>query len=289
MIRYPITATELEAAIEQEKQGWLAKAKKKTSAFRRAKQFNEPDSQYSWGEIKDVFIRLQHNKCAFCDRLLSGPPYGRIEHDLEHFRPKKAVKAWNGNNTYGYRFALGDAAERGYYLLAYNIFNYATSCKTCNTKFKANYFPIAGTRRLTTDDFTLLKQEQPYLVYPLGNLDDDPETLITYRGILPIPKYRNGHKYRRARITIDLFELDSREDLRRLRAEVIQKLWLAFRTLQQRRSKADAPFARRIIDCACSPQTSQVACSRAFYDLCQNDANTARLFAQEADEYLCTN
>lgn len=290
MIRYPITAAELEAAIEQEKRGWLAKAKKKTAAFRAAKQFNEPDNKNSWGEIKEVFMRLQHHKCAFCDRLLSGPPYGRIEHDLEHFRPKKAVKAWATNETSPYRFALGDAAERGYYLLAYNIFNYATSCKTCNTTLKANFFPIADTRRLTTDDFALLKQEQPYLIYPIGSLDDDPEELITYRGILPVPKYRSGHKHRRARVTIDLFELDCREDLRRLRAEIIRNLWLAFSTFQRRRrSDNDAQLARRIIDCACSPQTSQTACARAFYHLCQTDAVTARLFAQEADDYLSAN
>ncbi len=285
MIRYPITAAELEAAIEQERRGWLAKAKKKTAAFRVAKQFNEPDSKNSWGEIKEVFMRLQHHKCAFCDRLLSGPPYGRIEHDLEHFRPKKAVMAWEKKSSY--RFASGAGAKHGYYLLAYNIFNYATSCKTCNTKYKANYFPIACARRLETDDLALLAQEQPYLIYPLGSLDNDPEELITYRGILPVPKYRSGHKYRRARVTIDLFELDSREDLRRLRAEIIQKLWLAFSTLQRRHnSDEDAQLARRIIDHACSPQTSQTACARAFYDLCHTDKSSAYKFAQEADDYL---
>lgn len=290
MIRYPITAAELEAAIEQEKRGWLTKAKQKTATFRRARHFNEPDKQNSWGEIKDVFIRLQRSKCAFCDRLLSGPPYGRIEHDLEHFRPKKTVKVWATKKTTGYRFPLGDAATHGYYLLAYNVFNYATSCKTCNTVLKANLFPIAGTRCLTTDDFALLKQEQPYLIYPLGSLDDDPEALITYRGILPIPKHRSGHKYRRARITIDLFELDRREDLRRLRADILRNLWLACCTLQRRRSsQQDVQLARSIMDYARSPQTSQTACARAFVDLCQTDAATARLFAQEADDYLNAN
>lgn len=175
-------------------------------------------------------------------------------------------------------------------MLAYNIFNYATSCKTCNTTLKGSFFPIAGKRALETSDFALLRQEQPYLIYPPGSLDDDPEELITYRGILPVPKYSSGHNHRRARVTIDLFALDIREDLLRLRAEVIQKVWLAYRTLRNRNiSDEDAQAARRLIEIARSPRTSQSACARAFYDLCQNDADTARQFAQEADDLLSAN
>jgi hypothetical protein len=288
MIRYSITSSELEAAIEAQKAGWLAQAKKKTAAFRTAKKFNEADSKNSWGEVKPVFMRLQYNKCAFCDRLLSA---GRIEHDVEHFRPKNAVKAWPPQSKQpklNYKFSTGEATETGYYLLAYNIFNYATSCKMCNSTLKGNCFPIAGKRVMASDDFTLLNKELPFLIYPLGDLDDDPEDLITYQGILPIPKHRRGHKHRRARVTIDFFELDMREDLLRLRAEVIQKLWLAFSTLQRPHSDEDSQLARSIIANGCSARTSQTACARAFYDLCQNDAINARRFAQEADDFLST-
>lgn len=286
MIRYPITSAELEAAIEVQKAGWLAKAKNKTVAFRTAGKFNEPDGKNSWGQIKAVFMRLQYNKCAFCDRLLSA---GRIEHDVEHFRPKNAVKVWPAKSKElkpDYQFSTGEAADSGYYLLAYNIFNYVTSCKMCNTTLKGTFFPIAGKRVMDSDDFTQIKQELQFLIYPLGDVDEDPEDLITYRGILPIPKYRRGHKYRRARVTIDFFELDMREDLLRLRAEVIQKLWLAFSTLQRPHSDEDSQLARSIIENGCSARTSQTACARAFYDLCQNDVANARRFAQEADEFL---
>lgn len=290
MIRYPISPAELEAAIEQEKRGWLTKAKHKTAAFRAAKKFNETESKNSWGEIKPVFMRLQHNKCAFCDRLLSA---GRIEHDVEHFRPKSAVKPWPPKSKepkLPYKFSTGEATDPGYYLIAYNIFNYVTSCKMCNTTLKGNCFPIASKRAMDTDDFAQLRQELQFLIYPLGEIDDDPEELITYQGILPIPKHRRGHKHRRARVTIDFFELDMREDLLRLRAEVIQKLWLAFSTLQRSQiSNEEFQLAQRIIDNARSPRTSQSACARAFYNLCLNDANLAQKFANEADDFLSTN
>ena len=289
MIRYPITSAELETAIEQEKRGWLAKAKNKTAGFRAARKFNESDGKNFWGEIKPVFMQLQYNKCAFCDRLLSA---GRIEHDVEHFRPKNAVKAWPAKSKElppDYRFSTGKASDNGYYLLAYNIFNYATSCKMCNTTLKGNYFPVASQRVIDSEDFEKLKLEQPHLIYPIGNLDDNPEDLITYRGILPIPKYRRGHKHRRARVTIDLFALDIREDLLRLRAEIIQTIWLAFCTISTRNvNNENAQLALQIIDRARSPRTSQTACARVFYDLCQNDAINARRFAQEADEFLST-
>jgi hypothetical protein len=290
MIRYPITSAELEAAIEQEKRGWLAKAKNKTAAFHRARKFNEPNSQNSWGEIKEVFMRLQHEKCAFCDRQLSGLPHGRIEHDVEHFRPKNKVIAWTARKKFSSRFPLGEATDKGYHLLAYNIFNYATSCKPCNTVLKGNYFPIASQRVMNSDDFEKLRLEMPYLIYPISDLDDDPEDLITYRGILPVPTYRKGHKYRRARITIDFFALDTRDDLLRLRAGIILAIWVAFSVLKTHNAsndeRADAEF---IIEIAKSPNASQAACARAFYELCQNDAAIARKFIEKAKEILRTN
>ena len=40
-----------------------------------------------WSETKQVYIELQHSKCAFCEKPLEG----RIEQDVEHFRPKGEV------------------------------------------------------------------------------------------------------------------------------------------------------------------------------------------------------
>lgn len=290
MIRYPITTAKLEADIEEQKAGWLAHAKMKTAAFRAAKKFNEPDGQNSWSEIKPVFMRLQYNKCAFCDRQLSGLPQGRIEHDVEHFRPKNKVKNWTPRKNFSSRFPLGAATNKGYHLLAYNIFNYATSCKPCNTVLKGNYFPIASQRVMDSDDFEKLRLEMPYLIYPISDFDDDPEDLITYQGILPIPKYRRGHKHQRARVTIDFFALDTRDDLLRLRAEIIRNIWVAFRALENHRiNDEDRADAVSIIESAKSPNISQAACARAFYELCHNDAVTARKFKEKAQEILRTN
>lgn len=280
MIRYPITKAELEAAIEGEKRGWLAKARQKTDGFRDAGEFNEPASRNSWSEIKAAYIRLQQNKCAYCERSFGHDRRSRIEHDVEHFRPKSSVKAWpTEGSSLSYNFATGDASDKGYYLLAYNIFNYTTACKTCNSILKVNHFPVLAARKVNSDDFAKLKAEKPLLVYPIGDLDDDPEELITFEGFLPVPKFKRGDRYRRARITIDLFELDTREDLLKARAMLIGWLWTALR-LRQTPGAApeDKTDAQRLIDLATSPAAPHTNCARAFSKLYEQDNTKARQY-----------
>lgn len=288
MIRYSITRPDLEAAIELAKRGWLEKAKQKTDAFRLAGDFNEPASQNTWSQIKSAFIKLQKNKCAYCERQLGNDRRSRIEHDVEHFRPKSSVKLWpDAGGPLKYKFVTGDASEKGYYLLPYNIFNYTTACKTCNSTLKTNFFPVGGARITNTDDFTALKAEKPLLIYPLGDLDADPETLITFQGVLPVPKVSRGDKYRRARVTIDLFELDTREDLLQQRAAIIDKLWLAHSVLQlpgvPDEMRADA---QRILDLAQSPGSAHTNCARAFIKLCRTDEAKARKFKDLAAQIV---
>ena len=285
MIRYDITPAKLKKAIEKESSGWLAEAQKKTAQFRLVKVFNEPTSQHSWGKIKGVFMQLQFEKCAYCERVIGE---GRIEHDLEHYRPKNAVRSWpsakqNKDKKFAYDFATGKAAAKGYYLLAYNFLNYACACKFCNTSFKSSYFPVEAARQLDTDRLSKLKGEKPLLIFPLGTLDDDPQSLITFEGITPIPAISSGPQYRRARITIDFFDLDRRDTLRRERAQIIQAIWLAFRTLQKTTaSAADRNDAQQIIDLALSPRSPHTNCAQSFYRLCQQDEQRAQNYKVEA-------
>ncbi|MDX2041413.1 MAG: hypothetical protein SF097_09195 [Acidobacteriota bacterium] len=284
MIRYPITQAELEAAVEREKRGWLDKARQKTDAFRAAGGFNEPASRNSWSEIKAAYIRLQQNKCAYCERSFGHDRRSRIEHDVEHFRPKSSVKAWPAEGaSLSYSFATGDASETGYYLLAYNIFNYTTACKTCNSILKVNYFPVLAARKLNSEKFTTLKAEKPLLVYPIGELDDDPEELITFEGFLPVPKFKRGDRYRRARVTIDLFELDTREDLLKARAGIILSLWVALRLLQTAGAAADDHAdAQKIVELATSSASPHTNCARAFSKLYEQDFAKARQYKERA-------
>ena len=298
MIRYPITQAELEAAIETEKPGWLAAAKAKTEVSRAARDFNEPSGKNSWSQIKGAFMKLQSNKCAYCERKLGSAEFSKGEHDIEHYRPKNAVAAWPSEKVKArmkqkgkasYAFPTGEASEQGYYLLAYNPTNYATACTACNSSLKSSFFPIAAGRSIDAEEPTKLKREKPFIIFPIGTGDDDPEELITFTGVLPVPttKRETTNKHRRARVTIDFFELDTRDDLLEMRAQIIANIWLAFTTLQDAGvSAARRRAAQKIIDLASSTRFQQTNCARSFLRLCQQNPAIAEQFADAAVQML---
>lgn len=288
MIRYPILESQLRHRVETIRPGWLARAAVRTDSFRQANEYNE--SSGIWSEIKSAYMDLQGFKCGFCERMLEKSRYGSVEHDVEHFRPKAKVKKWPSDSEkqergIDFHFQLGDEADKGYYLLAYELENYLISCKTCNTRLKANYFPVSSIRSPTGDRSRDLDDEKPYLVYPIGARDVDPEKIITFRGILPIPVASKGHLRRRAEVTIRFFELDTREVLLEERAETILQLHLALSAVghpDALTSRAASTTIDRMVD----RRSPHASCARAFHDLWLTDNLLAREFAESSLAYL---
>ena len=281
MIRYEVTEKELLTDIEKFKPGWLARAKTRTKKFGELKTYREASS--IWSEIKPVYMNLQNNKCGYCERLLEDPEYGKIEHDLEHYRPKGEVAAWppktlREKRNLVFDFPLGRAWSSGYYLLAYAPFNYLTACKPCNSALKSSYFPIAGRRGPQANDPKRLKPEKPYLIYPLGSLDTDPESLIGYYGYRAVPLEPDDRdSFRRARITIDFFDLN-RGSLVWARALKLRDLYVAFR-LREMGNADDVVVADETISYLLSPQASHTGCLRAFSKVFQKERGEAdRIF-----------
>ena len=90
MIRYAVTESDLEQRVDAEVASWRSRAATRTARFIAAGGYDESSS--IWSEIKPVFMRLQNDKCAYCERqLASADSGGSVEHDLEHFRPKSSV------------------------------------------------------------------------------------------------------------------------------------------------------------------------------------------------------
>ena len=143
-------------------------------------------------------MELQGFKCVYCEKELEDQP---IELDVEHYRPKKKVSRWNVPKSLarqGIAVAQPDRGhEPGYTLLAYHVLNYAASCKTCNSILKKNVFPIAGQRNGNAREPALVAGERPYILYPLANLDEDPEDLIEFAGLSPQAK-ATGFRRQRA-------------------------------------------------------------------------------------------
>lgn len=218
MIRVNTTPEALLQAVNAIDDKWIGKADKRTAAFVVAKKYAEPNP--IWSTVKPAFMALQNNKCVFCERQFESELYGKIEFDLEHFRPKSSVLAWPvvGRHDYVYEFGTGGDNPAGYYWLPYALSNYAASCKVCNSNLKSNFFPVARKRVTEPGD---LVGEKALLNYPLSDGDTDPEDLVTFVATTAVPKVKSGYNYRRGRVIIDFFDLNKREQLHRERANMI--------------------------------------------------------------------
>jgi hypothetical protein len=331
MIRYAtlpdgttITLESLRAAVEADAAGhpdrnirkglkdWLARADDRTAQLLAGKAYFEMDKwrklkaagkrslakpiAVEWTVVKYLFMAIQNDKCAYCERkLAAGGHGGAAEHDLEHFRTKNPVKSWRAPSEID--FETGGPFEQGYYWLAFHLLNYCTACKKCNTGFKSNYFPVAGTRIQPPDGPTprTLRSEKPFLIYPLGTIDDDPEDVIRFRGLAACPpaldpnlaeKDRvDSHRNKRARVVIAFFGLNDREELLWGRAEKLRELE---KSLAQLNSGVgtDARLAQDDIERLTSGFSEHTACVRAMIRLYREDVNTARSFFEEVREYL---
>lgn len=270
MIR--IAVSNLIAAVDAETPNWRTQATNYTNEMIRT---NGPFSDKplnnirapDWSDIKPAFLKLQNYKCAYCERALEE---ATIEWDVEHFRPKNRVTPWLGPPR-----PPGHGLSTGYYWLAYNIENYCVACKTCNSNLKADHFPISGRAGNIHDDIsTLHVVEQPLLLFPFGNRDVDPETLIGWNGTTPIPLAQSGTpEHRRAQTTIAFFKLDQRPLIDRERAMLLGLLWryLDIETDPQKPQAERDKAKKTANNFLKNPKIQMRACLRAFASMARKN------------------
>lgn len=287
MIRYDITQAELANHIEVEVPGWFRRATRRTNKFKKVGRYSEKSS--IWSEIKTVYMRLQHDKCAYCERKLAGEKYGPAEHDMEHFRPKSSVSEWptaeiRAERPIRYHYLMGGASATGYHRLAYSTLNYVTACKPCNQPLKRDHFPVAGARSITAETVAEQLAEEAYLIFPIGDHDEDPQDVLTFDGMLPVPVRKSGRSYRRAKVIIDFFDL-AREDLLRERASIIADMWNAHVVLAKKPTAEEKEFATTRLAAHLSRQGPHTSCAEAFDKLVKSDRAAAKAVAKQANNY----
>ena len=249
-----------------------------------------------WASVKYLFMAIQNEKCAYCERKLAARGSGgAAEHDLEHFRTKNPVKSWSAPAEID--FEVGEAYDSGYYWLAFHLLNYCTACKKCNTGFKSNYFPVAGTRLRPPEvpSPRTMRSEKPLLLYPLGTIDDDPENVLRFRGLaacppfmdpaLPHKEQQDAHRNKRARTIIAFFALNKRDELLWGRAEKLRELEKSFAQINSGDPEA-AENAQADIRRLTDGFSEHTACVRAMIRLYRQDVKTARLYFAAVRAYL---
>ncbi len=288
MIRYAIHREMLRAAIKEKDKLWFRKA---TELTKQIASSRKPNFKPIWNQIKAVYAGLQSEKCCYCEKKLEHP----IDQDVEHFRPKSAVRPWSVSRALskqGVRIprSRNHLSEPGYTKLAYVPFNLAIACKTCNSSFKRNYFPIEGERDSVGTSLKRMKAERPYLIYPIGVIDSNPEDLITFRGLSPLPGYSTkGHKRRRALVTIALLGLDDaikRRDLFKERARCLRLLFLELEARAGATRDTVRVKHQEMIDNLTDAGTPHTNCLRSFKRLYELNRQEAREFAEECAKLL---
>lgn len=283
MIRYQILENDLVARINAQNKTWLTRAKARTLEYTQAKKYTFGTD--FWGDIKQVYIDLQHEKCAYCETKLQGCVLASKVHEVEHYRPKSSIKAWATDQHW--TWPLGAANDAGYYKLAYHYFNYAIACTRCNSTLKSNYFPIRGVRDIHNADPRKMLGESALLLYPISDLDgDDPEDIITFDGVLAVPKQATGLAYERAATNIEFFQLNH-EDLTSRRAQELVNLWIALDSIASGvTSPAHRKMTLRIVDALCSEHSQFASCTRSFRTLFQNSPESAQKIADLLSQTL---
>ena len=223
---------------------------------------------------------------------------GDIANDIEHFRPKSKVAVWKAPRQFvaaGVTLTApaGPKGDPGYRNLAYHPWNYAASCKVCNSVLKKNYFPIAGTRQSTATDPRKMKNEQAFFIYPIGDLDDDPENLIRFDGMHPEPSApQETREYLRAIVTIEVFQLNDavlRKELFRARAFLLRALYKELLTKSDPTSTlAQKAEADRWIAIYLEPTSPHTNCLKCLKQAFNRDRSEAAKWIANAAHFLST-
>jgi hypothetical protein len=290
MIRYDIPAPPLSDRVDAAYPRWRTKAAKRTAAFKKKKRFAEKSS--IWSKVKPLYMTLQgENKCIYCERKFGSVEASTVEHDLEHFRPKSHVDKWTVPESLthaGVTITKPKTNNTGYYLLPYNLENYSSSCKTCNTRYKLDRFPVSGSYNMKGNDPRALLSEQPLLIYPVGDWDVDPESVIRFFGYMP-EAISDSADYHRGLVTIAFFgldDIDARSDLFLERAIIIVSM-KPF--LDAANDPAASPTARSDaqaqVDRRTSPKSLHANCARSFERLYKTDRAAANACYKASDEY----
>jgi uncharacterized protein (TIGR02646 family) len=210
----------------------IEKTNELIQAFENGETKFDFDSKiYGHKTVKDELKRIQHNKCCFCEAKVSHVAHG----DVEHFRPKKAYKADDGDPlTYP-----------GYYWLAYDFSNLFFACQKCNQTYKKNYFPVRDERKRARSHNDIVSDESPLLIHPEH---DEPGEYLRFAREFIVAKEGNRKGEETIKRTgLNRFALEEeRRQYLRLMGTVAKLASLSSA------SQADREEARQLMENACS-------------------------------------
>ena len=126
----------------------------------------------------------------------------------------------------------------------------------------------------------------PYLIYPLGEIDNDPAQLITFLGITAKPKATTEAERSRASVTIEFFKLNNRGELRRGRSTELKAMFAVLELRRLASTDQERTDYDDLITLSCSPVASHSSRCESFRQLYDTDPESARLIFNECRDLL---
>ena len=126
--------------------------------------------------------------------------------------------------------------------------------------------------------------ERAWLLYPIGDVDVDPEEVISFYGILPQSTSKRPDLRKRGLVTIVFFGLDDtfrRKQLMKERAVLIVCLYPQLQKAQHSTEEE----ARTFVDRSCEETEPHANCARSFVRLFRSDQAAADGVAAAACKY----
>jgi len=280
-----IDLTYIEALITAHNATWLTRSAERTETYKTAGKVTH--SSHIWSEIKEVYMNMQGNKCAFCESELEGKTSGKGVHDVEHFRPKNRITKWQSTQEFNtLDIAITDpAVSKGYHLLTYNPLNYSISCGTCNQAIKRDRFPIKGNYNTDMENpSTESDAEIPLLLFPIGQDDVDCEDLISFEGAVPTVVVSSGVPFERAITTIEFFRL-GRADVR---GKLFKERCFKIITINSILEGVDPANFDTILKNMIANYSDHSSCGRSYVELLKSDKTKAAEVLSEAKEFVRT-
>lgn len=276
----------IKTLVDEQKPNWTIRATERTNFYRNAGEVT--DTSHIWSEIKEVFMKIQGNKCAFCETELEGRNSGKGVHDIEHFRPKNRITKWKTStefNTLGIDITDPNNSK-GYHLLTYNLLNYSIACGPCNQAIKKDRFPIKGLyNTLMENPMEESDSEVPLLIFPIGDFDANCEDLIAFEGSVPIVVKKNGLDFEKAITTIEFFRLGRADERGRLFLERCEKILTIASILD---TDDDPSEYEAILKNIISDRSKHANCARSYIRLLKNNPNKAKEILTEVKQFVLT-
>ena len=275
----------IEGLINAHNATWLTRAAERTDTYKTAGKVTH--SSHIWSEIKEVYMKMQGNKCAFCESELEGKASGKGVHDVEHFRPKNRITKWQPTPEFN---ALGiaitdPAVSKGYHLLTYNLLNYSVACGPCNQAIKRDRFPIKGNYNTDMENpSTESNAEIPLLLFPIGQDDVTCEDLIMFEGAVPTVAVSTGLPFERAITTIEFFSLGRADE----RGKLFKERCVKIITISAILEGVDPANFDNILKNMIADYSDHSSCGRCYVELLKNDKTKAAEVLSEAKEFVRT-